>query len=147
MNFFWKLVHKLLLTYKQHQQNFIKFWSLFSKIWEGFKQTDDRQTTHHCYHIVTEENCSTTASRDRLKKRQNTPYFKVLSMENVLKQSLKTWYSRRPHQGIHADVITLMSGASNVSSSAPDNSGKNAYGTQTSLDQKPLKRFPSNLAW
>ena len=45
-------------------------------------------------------------------------------MENVLKQSLKTWYSRRLHQGMHADVITVMPGTSTSPSTATDNSGE-----------------------
>ena len=49
-------MHKLLLTYKQHQQSFIKFWSLDPKLWEGFKQQTNR-LHDHCYHIVTDENC------------------------------------------------------------------------------------------
>ena len=39
----------------------MNFWSLDQKIWEGFKRTNEQtneQTTHHCYHIVTDENCS-----------------------------------------------------------------------------------------
>ena len=35
----------------------MNFWGLVQKIGEGFKQTNKRQTTHHCYHIVTDENC------------------------------------------------------------------------------------------
>ena len=72
--FFWKLVHKLLLTYKQHQQSFIKFWSLVPEIWEGFKQTNkqtdrqtNKQTTYHCYFIVTDENCSSGTNISKLR--------------------------------------------------------------------------------
>ena len=36
----------------------MNFWGLVQKIWEGFKRTNDKRTTHHCYHIVTDENCS-----------------------------------------------------------------------------------------
>ena len=52
------------LTCKQHQQSFIKFWSLVPKKW-GFRQTD-RHTTYHCYFKVTDENCS-SGTKNKMK--------------------------------------------------------------------------------